>query len=264
NAKFDLKFLHAAGLPWPEATVFDTMLAAQLLGAGTADGQLKQCGLAAVVQRSLGLDLDKAMQTSDWTGAVTPEQLFYAGTDAQMTLRLVSVLQAALTTAGLERVAAIECACVPSLASLEMAGVPLDADRWRDRALYEEHQARALATRLYASLAQSHNGAGTLLPEAVNWQSPAQVLALLQQRRHAITKTDLETLAALSEADPLIPLLLDYREAVKRAGTYGQAWLDKAVHRVTGRVHADYLQLGSRAGRMSCTQPNVQNLPRTK
>jgi DNA polymerase-1 len=58
-------------------------------------------------------------------------------------------------------------------------------------------------------------------------------------------------------------VLLDYREAVKRAGTYGEAWLDKALDRVTGRIHADYLQLGSQAGRMSCTRPNVQNLPRS-
>jgi hypothetical protein len=72
NAKFDLKFLHAAGLPWPEAPVFDTMLAAQLLGAGTAEGQLKQCGLAAVARRYLGLELDKALQTSDWSGTLTP------------------------------------------------------------------------------------------------------------------------------------------------------------------------------------------------
>ena len=59
-------------------------------------------------------------------------------------------------------------------------------------------------------------------------------------------------------------MLLEYREAEKRAGTYGLAWLEKAVHPMPGRVHADYLQLGSRAGRMSCTKPNVQNLPRTK
>ena len=59
-------------------------------------------------------------------------------------------------------------------------------------------------------------------------------------------------------------MLLDYREAEKRAGTYGLAWLDKALHPVTGRIHADYLQLGSRAGRMSCTKPNIQNLPRTE
>jgi 3'-5' exonuclease len=53
NLKFDLKFLVAAGLPWPQGHVVDTMLAAQLLDAGTPEGALKQCGLAAVVGRYL-------------------------------------------------------------------------------------------------------------------------------------------------------------------------------------------------------------------
>src|SRR5262249_50035441 len=93
NAKFDIKFLRTAGLPWSDASVFDTMLAAQLLGAGTADAQLKQCSLATVAQRYLSLDLDKALQTSDWTGTLTPAQLYYAARDAQVTLQLMSVLR---------------------------------------------------------------------------------------------------------------------------------------------------------------------------
>ena len=228
NAKFDLKFLRAAGLPWPTSPVFDTMLAAQLIGAGTVEGMLKECGLAPVAQRALGLELDKALQTSDWTGTLTPAQLCYAARDAHVTFQLVQVLQQALVTAGLEQVAAIECQCVPALAWLEMAGVPLDAQRWRDRATYEAHQAQALEAQLGALLTQSRNGSAHLFPEAMNWQSPQQVLDVLQHRGHAITATDSETLAALAEVEPLIPVLLDYREAVKRAGTYGLAWLDKA------------------------------------
>jgi DNA polymerase-1 len=264
NAKFDLKFLRAAGLPWPDASVFDTMLVAQLLGAGTAEGMLKECGLAPVAQRYLGVELDKALQTSDWTGSLTRAQLYYAARDAQVTVQLVSVLRDALAAAALERVAAIECQCVPALAWLELAGLPIDAQRWRDRARQEAYQAQAFEAQLYTILAQSRNGSGHLFPEALNWQSPQQVLDLLQHREHAITKTDSETLTALVGADPLIPVLLDYREAEKRAGTYGLAWLDKALHAVSDRVHADYLQLGSKAGRMSCSKPNIQNLPRTE
>jgi DNA polymerase I-like protein with 3'-5' exonuclease and polymerase domains len=207
NAKFDLQFLRTAGLPWPEASIFDTMLVAQLLGAGTIDGQLKQCGLAAVVQRYLGLALDKALQMSDWTGTLTPAQLCYAARDAEVTLQLVSVLREALAAAALEQVAAIECRCVPALTWLERTGVPIDAQRWCDRAKQEAHQAQALEAQLQALLAQSHHGSGHLFPEALNWQSPQQVLDLLQHRGHAITTTDSETLSALVDADPLIAVL---------------------------------------------------------
>jgi DNA polymerase-1 len=112
-------------------------------------------------------------------------------------------------------------------------------------------------------LGHSRNGSGYLVPDAVNWDSPKQVLDLLQHRGLTLTKTDAETLAPLASADPVIPLLLDYREAQKRARTYGVAWLDNAVHPLTGRIHADYVQCGSVAGRMACSDPNVQNLPRT-
>ena len=163
NAKFDLKFLRAAGLPWPVSPVFDTMLAAQLLGAGTAEGMLKECGLAAAAQRYLSIELDKALQTSDWTGLLTPAQLCYAARDAQVTLQLVSVLQQALVDAGLVQVAAIECQCVPALAWLELAGVPLDAQRWRDRANEPTRPKRSKPSSAHP--AQSRNGSAHLFPK---------------------------------------------------------------------------------------------------
>ncbi|MGH7752353.1 MAG: DNA polymerase, partial [Gemmatimonadales bacterium] len=262
-AKFDLAFLRAAGVPWPAVPIFDTQLAAMLLGAGTAEGTLRQTSLELVAARHLGASLDKTLQGSDWGGSLSPSQLAYAAADATTTLRLVPVLKAALEAAGLTQAAAIEFGCVPALAWLETCGVPIDAARWRDRAVREAHQAEALEAQLCATLLASRGGSGLLLVDAFHWKSPAQVLDLLQQRGHAITSTDSSTLAPLAGADPLIPLLLDYREADKRAGTYGVPWLEKAVHPLTGRVHASYSQLGSAAGRMSCTKPNIQNLPRS-
>jgi DNA polymerase-1 len=266
NLKFDFKFLVAAGLPWPTGQVFDTMLTAQLLGAGTPEGTLRQCGLAAVVERYLHLTLDKAEQRSDWTGQLSPRQLHYAAIDAAILLPLADTLEDALRRAGLCRVAAIEGACVPALAWLELAGLPVQEAHWRERAASERHRMEALQATLDALVGQtSGNGdAFTLTSEPfVNWQSPSQVLARLQSRGYAIENTDSATLLALANVDPLIVHLLDYRDAAKRAGTYGQTWLDDHLHPVTGRIHADYLQLGSKAGRMSCARPNVQNLPRS-
>jgi len=61
--------------------------------------------------------------------------------------------------------------------------------------------------------------------------------------------------------DPLIPLLLEHREAAKQCGAFGRDFL-RFVHPVTGRVHADYFQAGTAAGRMSCRNPNLQQMPR--
>jgi DNA polymerase I len=266
NLKFDFKFLVAAGLLWPTGQVFDTMLAAQLLGAGTPEGMLRECGLAAVVERYLHLTLDKAEQRGDWMGALSHRQLRYAAIDAAILLPLAERIEEALRSAGLCRVATIEDASVPALAWLELAGLPVQEAYWRERAASEHHRMEALHATLDALVGHtSNNGDGfTLsLEPFVNWQSPAQVLALLQSRGYAIENTDSSTLLVLANGDPLIAHLLDYRDAAKRASTYGATWLDDDLHPVTGRIHADYLQLGSKAGRMSCARPNLQNLPRS-
>jgi DNA polymerase-1 len=97
----------------------------------------------------------------------------------------------------------------------------------------------------------------------VNWSSPAQVRRVLTERGHPVERVDEATLARLVDADPLARLLLDHRDAAKRAGTYGIELL-KHVHPTTGRIHADWQQLGSRAGRMSCSKPNLQQVPRDR
>src|SRR6516164_5575923 len=93
HGRFDLMFLHAAGLPWPTARLFDTQIAGQLLGAGTPDGYLSACGLAALAERWLGVDLDKSLQQSDWRGSLTPEQITYAVRDAMVTAHLAARLK---------------------------------------------------------------------------------------------------------------------------------------------------------------------------
>ncbi len=89
NLKFDLRFLMAAGLPIPAADrLFDTMLASQLLHAGTTASH----SLATVAERELGRTLDKAPQASDWSGELTAQQLTYAALDAAILLPLAERL----------------------------------------------------------------------------------------------------------------------------------------------------------------------------
>jgi 3'-5' exonuclease len=76
NAKFDLKFFAKAGLWLPSGKgLFDTMLAAQLLEAGTNEGLLSACPLEKLCSRYLNQTLDKSMQRSDWSGLLVDEQL---------------------------------------------------------------------------------------------------------------------------------------------------------------------------------------------
>lgn len=265
NVKFDLRFLSAAGVPWPRGELFDTMLAAQLLGAGTAAGLLRNCGLAAVVERTLGLSVDKTEQAKDWTGTLRHEQLIYAAKDAAVLLPLYDHVNEALTAANLQRVADIEFRCVPAVAWMETCGLPIDADVWVARAEEEAHRAQALAAEMYTLLGRTNpNGKVLHLSNdtPLNWESHEQVLTLFRSRGHTLDNTTTESLSALLGIDPLAETLLAYREAAKMAGTYGKRWLTKHRHPITGRVHADFLQLGTVSGRMSCVKPNLQNVPK--
>jgi DNA polymerase I len=258
NLKFDLKFLVAAGLPWPMGEILDTLLAAQVIGAGTPEGLLKGNGLEAVVKRYLGISLDKSAQTSDWSGPLSDVQRRYAAIDAAILIPLAEALDAALQSAGLERIAALEGDAMRALAWIECVGLPVDVAHWEARADDDRQQAAEALVALQA-IAGDNAQPGE---RPVNWQSSPQVLRLLQACGHAIARVDAPTLLPLKDRDPLIAALLAYREAVKRTSTYGHAWLQNYVHPATGRVHADYLPLGGRAGRISCHSPNVQNLPR--
>jgi len=260
NGLFDVRFVTAAGLRWA-GRLFDTMLASQVLGAGTRDGNLRQSGLEVVVQRTLGLQLPKELQHSRWEGPLATAQLEYAVRDAAILLPLADRLKHALRRGSLERAASIENGCVPALAWLELAGLPVDAERWVARAHQEEARVRRLEAQLQTLVGTEGEQLHLLETPAINWQSPAQVRALLQARGHRLTATDSKTLSTLE--DPLVPVLLEYREAVTRAGTYGREWVDTYRHPRTGRLHADYFQLGAWSGRMSCGNPNMQNIPRS-
>ncbi|HLZ71455.1 MAG TPA: DNA polymerase [Dehalococcoidia bacterium] len=257
NLAFDLRFLMAAELPVPDgARLFDTMLAAQLLAAGEPS-ERGTFTLATVADRCAGLTLDKTEQRSDWSGPLTDAQLRYATLDAAVLLPLAERLQAELHAARLERVADIEMRALPALAWLTHTGAPFDADRW----LALSNAAVAERLTLGDDLTKAAGTGDMFEHSTINWDSPAQVAALLRARGHDVPRADEATLTALAAAEPLAPLLLRYRDASKRAGTYGITFLEH-VTETTGRIHADYRQLGAASGRMACTRPNLQNIPR--
>jgi len=263
NSVFDLRFLCQAGLEIPSgARLFDTMLASQLhtASADKVGAARLSHGLGALATRLLGLTIDKGGQKSDWTGALSAEQFRYAALDAAVLLPLAERLQTELLSAGLDRVAALEMGAIPTVAWLMQTGVPFDGEQWATLA--------SAATDEQAHLEQEltlQAGTGGLFPGGpgtLTWSSTQQIAALLRGRGHEVVATDEAALRQLAEAgEPLAPLLLRYRDASKRASTYGPDYL-KHVHPATGRIHAQFLQLGSQAGRMSAATPNVQQIPR--
>src|SRR5262249_62168984 len=91
------------------------------------------------------------------------------------------------------------------------------------------------------------------------WNSPEQVKAAFASLGITLNSTDDDALAAVDHS--LARLLRDHRAAAKRVGTYGRAWVEKHAG-ADGRVLPSWNQLGAESGRMSCSDPNLQQIPR--
>jgi DNA polymerase-1 len=256
NLAFDLSFLAALGFEPGE--VADTMLLSQLLhGTRKPKGFHK---LEQVVARELRREVNKDEQTSAWSAPVlTPEQLRYAADDALVLLPLHAALMKRIRTdlyRSMEKAAHLENRALPAVAWLARSGAPFDRDAWESLARQAVQEAEDLAKRLDEE-APARDGY-LQRSGAWNWSSPEQVKEAFAAVSVTLDSTDDDALAAVNH--PLAELLRQYRAASKRASTYGLEWLAHVAP--DGRVYAGWRQIGADSGRMSCSAPNLQNLPR--
>lgn len=259
NAKFDLQFLKAAGVE-VEGPLFDTMLAGLLL---RSSGGVKRVGLAALVDHYLGEVMSKEAQTSDFSGDLTEDQLAYAALDAEVLLRLRQVMVTALKKNQLVEVARLEFACVYAVASMEYAGIHLDMKLWQRLTTEIEKERDQALEHLYPYVGYPTVQLGlfeTSVTEAFNFNSNKQVLALLKKNGIHVEGTSRGALAGYLD-HPLVKEMLLYRHAMKVLTTFLYP-LPDMIHPKTGRLHPHYGQSGAYSGRMSCGNPNIQQIPR--
>jgi DNA polymerase I len=258
NALFDLGFLSTLG--FVPGKVADTMILSQLLYAGAKVEPLKRGqtshSLDSVAQRELRLELDKTHQNSDWSGTLTPEMVEYAAKDVEVLLPLYEALKAKIGEAGLTHVAEIEHRALPAVVWMSSAGVPIDAEGWREHARKAEADAAQLKDELEA-LAPEH-------PDGKEWNfgSHQQVRKAARLLGVDLPDTKDETLALYANEHMFISALRDYRKAAKLASTYGAGWLESGYYR-DGLIYASWRQLRAATGRMACDHPNLQNIPRS-
>jgi DNA polymerase-1 len=253
NAAFDLAFLAQLGFT-RGGKVHDTLLLARVLEAGGPHFQ--RCRLGDCSERYLGRRLDKELQRSDWSGTLTLDQLAYAARDAEVLVPLYAALAQKIEAAELTGVVEIETRALPAFLWLARSGVGFNRAAW-DSATWEAQQAaQALAAQLDAAAPPRP---GFLSREgAWIWDSVEQVKDAFAAADITLESTDDEALARV--AHPMAALLRDYRAAQKRVTTYGTDWSKHAAE--DGRIYASWNQLGSVAGRTSCSSPNLQQVPR--
>ncbi len=260
NAKFDAKFIkHTLGADL--GGIFDTLLASQLIGAGDIE---ERHGLETVASRYLNEAVDKSERLSNWNLELSESQLEYAARDAAVLLPLREKLIERLRSDSLIKCASLEFDCVMTVADIELTGFYMHKDRWLEQLAIVDKRRQELAEELQNVLAEE-SSQGTLFGgpqrDDINLDSHQQLTQALERLGIPVPDSTRNwKLQPLAAEYPVIATLLEYRTVQKALTSYGQNMIE-LVNPTTGRLHADFRQIGAPTGRFSCTNPNIQQVP---
>ncbi|MEP6636776.1 MAG: DNA polymerase [Acidobacteriota bacterium] len=260
NAKFDAKFVkHTLGADL--GGLFDTLLASQLVSAGDIE---ERHGLDVVASRYLNEFVDKTERLSNWNFELSEAQLEYAARDAAILLPLREVLIERLKTDSLIECAKLEFDCVMPVVDIELAGFFMHKDRWLEQLAIVEKRREELAEQLQEVLAEE-SSQGSLFggPQRadINLDSHQQLTQALGRLGIPVPDSTRNwKLQPLAAQYPVVGTLLEYRTVQKALTSYGENMI-ALINPTTGRLHADFRQIGAPTGRFSCTNPNIQQVP---
>ena len=259
NAKYDRLILLRHGVAL-QGVVIDTLLADYLRDAAAKHG------LELMAEREFGF------QPTSFTALVGKKQTFadvplepaslYCGMDVHVTRRLALLLRSQLVAMGpqlLPLLQQVEQPLEPVLAQMEATGIRIDVP-------YLKELSEEMGSTLQRLEAEAKEAAGV----DFNLASPKQLGELLfdtlglDRKKSRRTKTgystDATVLEKLSDDHPVVPLVLEHRVLSKLKSTYIDA-LPQLVETETGRVHTDFNQAVTATGRLSSSNPNLQNIP---
>ena len=257
NANYDVSVLVNHGVKFNNVD-FDTMIAAHLLSKH------------ALGLKNLSLDVlgNEMTPISQLIGTGRKQITFdrvpieaavdYAAADADMTGRLRQALEAPVTNQGLSHLMTdLEMPLVPVLVTMQRHGIKVDAGALREMSKDLHEGMLRVEEELYQAIGHQ-----------VNINSPQQLSEVLfnemglpkTKRTKTGYSTDANSLEFIREAHPAVDQILEYRQLSKLKSTYVDA-LPEMINPETGRIHTSYNQTGSATGRISSSEPNLQNIP---
>jgi DNA polymerase-1 len=258
NAKYDMVVMAGEGV-WTNNVTFDTMLAAYLLNEG---GGLSLKWLAS---KRLGIEMTpiteligKGSKQLSMADVEVEAAGRYAAADADMTGRLRPGLEEELRSQNLWPLfKEVEMPLVPVLVRMEMVGVAVDVSVLREMSIVLGREIVRMEDEIHGQVGHRFNiGSPQQLSQVLFEQ-----LKLPKTRKTKLGySTDAQALEALRSLHPIIDQIQSYRELTKLKSTYVDA-LPALINERTGRVHTDFSQTAAATGRLSSSNPNLQNIP---
>jgi DNA polymerase-1 len=260
HIKYDMQIFRGCGIELKGVT-FDTMIAGWLLDPGALRLNLDELSYHYLGIRKTETSALIGKGKKQITMDLVPisDICSYACADVDCTWQLAEKLAPKLNEAGLEPLMkTIEMPLIEVLADMEWAGIRVDADLLRAMSKNLEQQLAAQETDIYE-----------LAGERFNIASPSQLALILFDKLGLESKTKTatgkdstseEVLTLLAQKHDLPRRILDYRGMSKLKNTYVDL-LPGMISNKTGRIHASFHQTGTETGRISSSDPNMQNIP---
>lgn len=258
NSKFERRFF-LAKYNVPINNVFDTQLAERIIHPDAYNYSLKALALGYS-----NIVLDKEIRSSFFNrkvGAFSQEQIKYAAQDADVLWGIMKQQNEMLIETDMLKVASMEFDLAQVVASMEETGTPIDRDRWQAKISDYKRQHEESRLRMHDLLFTDgglDEQMGLFVREGINLNSNQQIKAAFIKIGINIEATNEREIALVNH--PAAKELLVYRGFQKIMSAYGESFLDK-IHPFTGRIHADFQQIGTETGRFSCKDPNLQQMP---
>jgi DNA polymerase-1 len=261
NIKYDWIVLARHGVNL-DGVVFDTMVASYLLNPSKRAHNLDQIALDFLDHKTITYAdvTGKGKNALSFSQVPLDRAVPYACEDADITLMAKDILMPKLKELGLdELMATVEMPLVPVLMRMEKRGTAIDVDRLRDISKSFEHQLEVLEGNIYGLAGTKFNihssqQLGHVLFEKLNL--PVQK----KTQKKTGYSTDVDVLTALASYHELPAMVLKHRTLAKLKSTYTDALIGM-VNPETGRIHTSYNQTVTATGRLSSSDPNLQNIP---
>jgi len=259
NIKYDWMVLKRHGINLA-GVIFDTMLASYLIDPSKRAHNLDQIALDFLDHKTITYEEVAGKKNMSFADIPIEKAAPYSCEDADVTLAAYHVLMPKIKASGLmELFEKVEMPLVPVLMKMEMTGICVDREKLQDLSKSFEHQLELLEKMIYSIAGEEFNIKSTQQLGKILFEK-LKLPVQKKTKKKTGYSTDVSVLTSLADKHELPELILRHRTLAKLKSTYTDALLD-IVHPETGRIHTSYNQTVTATGRLSSSDPNLQNIP---